>query len=119
AMGRAGYWDSSPNDGSIGRLFGQLGVRTGTQFWRVFDVCSRLFDVTGIRHILRPEITSWLAASNTDSLDLFPFDSGIETIDDFSGASFALRQLWQTKRGPLGQQRSVDWIKFDVALNLF
>jgi len=119
-MGRTSYWDASPRDGSVGRVFGQLGVRTGTQYWRTFaDACSRLLDVTGIRHIIQPQITAWLSGSNLDSNDLFPFDSGVEDIDDFYGSSFALRQTWQTKRGPPGQQRIVDWIKFDVELNVF
>jgi len=120
AMGRASYWDSSPWKGSTDRLFGQIGVRSGTQFWRVFqDAASKLLDVTGVRHVLRPEVTAWLSGGNRDSLELFPFDPGIESIDDFYGASLALRNTWQTKRGPLGQQRSVDWIRFDVELNLF
>jgi hypothetical protein len=119
-MGRAGYWDGTPSDHSVDRVFGQLGVRTGTQYWRTFaDACSRLLDVSGIRHIIKPQATAWLSGSDRDSKDLFPFDYGVESIDDFYGSSFALRQTWQTKRGPLGQQRTVDWIKFDVELNLF
>lgn len=120
AMGRATYWDDSPWKGPVDRVLGQLGVRTGTQFWRVFqDATSKLLDVTGVRHILRPEATAWLSGGNRDSRELHPFDYGIESIDDFYGASLALRNTWQTKRGPLGQQRTVDWIKFDIELNVF
>ena len=96
-----------------------MGVRTGTQFWRCFDAESRLFDVHGVRHIIRPEATAWLSGSNRDSLDLYPFDAGIEGINDFYGTSLALRQAWQTKRGGPGKWRIVDWITFDVELNLF
>lgn len=120
AMARTGYWDSSPYEGSVGRAFGQVGVRTGTQLWRLYENAgSELLDVRGLRHILKPEATAWLSASNQNSLDLYPFDSGIESIDDFYGSSLALRQAWQTKRGPLGQQRVVDWVRFDVELNVF
>jgi hypothetical protein len=120
AMARESYWDDSPWLGSTGRLFGQLGVRTGTQFWRLFeDATSKLLDISGIRHIIRPEVTAWMSGSNRESRELYPFDQDIEGIDDFYGTSLALRQTWQTKRGPLGQQRVVDWMKFDAELNLF
>jgi hypothetical protein len=119
-MGRAGHWDDSPNNGGIDRMLGHIGIRTGTQFLKtVADATSRLLDVSGIRHIIRPEITAWLSAGKRDSLDLFPFDQNIEGVDNFYGSSFALRQTWQTKRGPAGKQRVVDWIKFDVELNTF
>jgi hypothetical protein len=120
AMGRAGYWDSSPFDGSSDRLFGSIGIRAGTQLWRVFEsIASELFDVNGIRHIIKPEVTAWVSATNRDSLDLYPFDEGIEDIDDFYGTSLALRQRWQTKRGEPGQQRQIDWITLDLELNMF
>jgi lipopolysaccharide assembly outer membrane protein LptD (OstA) len=119
AMARTDYWDDSPFEGSLGRLFGMLGVRSGTQFWRCYDTESRLFDVHGVRHIIKPEVTGWMSGSNKDSQDLYPFDQGIESINDFYGSSLALRQAWQTKRGGPGQWRTVDWITFDVELNLF
>ncbi|HOA74236.1 MAG TPA: LPS assembly protein LptD [Phycisphaerae bacterium] len=120
AMANTGYWDASARKGATGRAFGMLGVRSGTQFWRVFEnVASRLLDVYGLRHVIKPEVVAWLSASNIDSLDLYQFDRGIEDIDDFYGTSLALRQRWQTKRGGPGNWRIVDWIKLDVELNLF
>ena len=120
ATGRAGYWDGSPTGGSQDRLFGMAGVRTGTEVWRLFeDVNSDLLDVHGVRHVIRPEATAWLSSSNTDSRELYPFSPGVEDIDDFYGTSLALRQRWQTKRGAPGGWRVVDWILFDVELNLF
>jgi len=126
AVGRAGYWSDSPRDGDVDRMFGMAGVRAGTQFWRLFEnAVSQILDINGVRHIVRPEITAWGSASDLASRDLTPFDQGIETIDDFSGTSIALRQRWQTKRGGpseaggAGQWRKVDWIRFDVELNLF
>lgn len=129
AMVRPGYWTSSPGSpdywddqrgGDVNRLFGQLGARFGSQLWRVYnDVQSKLFDVNGIRHIIQPQLTAWASSSNQDSRELYAFDPGIENIDDFYGTSIALRQTWQTKRGGPGQWRNVDWITFDVELNLF
>ena len=124
--GRAGYWDASPDDGSVDRLFGTVGVRAASQLWRLFEnITSQLLDVNGVRHIITPEVVAWASASNRDSRDLYPFDEGIEDIDDFYGTSLALRQRWQTKRGgggsggEGGEQQKVDWITFDLELNLF
>lgn len=120
AMASTGYWDGSPTVGSTGRLLGSAGVRTGTQFWRTFEgVSSRLFDLTGLRHIIKPEWTAWLSAATRDSINFYRFDRGVEDIDDFYGNSLALRQRLQTKRGGPGNWRVVDWITLDVELNLF
>ncbi|HPD31745.1 MAG TPA: hypothetical protein PLL20_17270 [Phycisphaerae bacterium] len=126
ATARAGYWDGSPRSGSVDRLFGMAGVRAGTQFWKLFEnAVSELFDINGVRHVIRPEVTAWGSASNRDSYDLTPFDHGIEDVDDFYGTSIALRQRWQTKRGGPrtpggeGEWRKVDWIVLDIELNLF
>lgn len=120
ATGRAGYWDGSADDGSRDRLFGSLGMRAGTQFWRLFeDVSSDLLDVHGVRHVIEPQATAWMSQTNSDSIQLSPFQHGVETIDDFYGSSVALRQRWQTKRGGPGNWRVVDWITFDIELNLY
>ena len=125
AVARPGYWDSSPDSGSVDRLFGTVGARAASQVWRLFEnVTSDLLDLNGIRHIITPEVVSWFSGSNRDSRDLYPFDAGIEDIDDTYGTSIALRQRWQTKRGrrdgdDSGEERIVDWITLDVELNLF
>lgn len=118
--GRAGYWDDSPFASSLNRMFGTAGVKAGSQFWRLFqDASSSLLDINGIRHIIKPEATAWASTSSQDSVDLYPFDPGIEDVDDFYGTSLAMRQRWQTKRGGPGHWRVVDLITFDVELNLF
>ncbi len=120
ATGRAGYWDGSADGGSRDRMFGSLGMRAGTQFWRLFEeVSSDLLDVHGVRHVIEPQATAWVSQTNSDSIQLNPFQPGVETIDDFYGSSVALRQRWQTKRGGPGNWRVVDWITFDIELNLF
>ncbi len=120
AMGQAGWWDGTPHDSAMGRILGSAGIRTGTQIWRLFeDVSSDILDVNGVRHIIEPQSVTWASASNHNSFDLSPFDQEIEGVDDFYGTSLALRQRWQTKRGAPGEWRTVDWIKFDVELNLF
>lgn len=122
--GRLGEWCHSPFDGRISQAFGSVGARAGTQFWRLFeDVQSRLLDLNGIRHVIKPEATGWVSGANKNANDLFPFDrplyEAIESINDFSGASLAVRQRWQTKRGGPGKWRVVDWITLDVEAAFF
>ena len=101
-------------------MFGSAGVRSGTQFWQLFeDVSSELLDVNGIRHIIRPEVVAWMSGSSVDSIRLHPFDAGVEDIDDFYGTSVALRQRWQTRRGGPGEWEIVDWITLDLEANFF
>ena len=42
-----------------------------------------------------------------------------EIADDLLLWRLAARQRWQTKRGPIGQQRIVDWMTLDVEGNLY
>jgi hypothetical protein len=83
---------------------GEASVRASTQpFWSVYPgVKSRLWDLNGIRHIVRPRVMAVAYAHNSavakqrDTLDL------------------GLSQRWQTKRGPVDRQRTVDWLELDL-----
>jgi hypothetical protein len=135
ATGRASYWDEQPlGRGGLWRGLGVYGVRGGAYLSRVYDgIHSELFDIDRIRHVIRPHFVAWWGHSNTRSKFITPFDEGIETIDDFYGAMFGLRQVWQTKRGgpvrarsvsdgsfsPEEQTRSVDLLTFDLETGFF
>jgi len=118
---RGSYWDGEAlREGTMWRGLGVYGVRGGTSFSRVFDqINSELLDIHRIRHIIKPDYALWWANSNTRSELLTPFDYGIETIDPFYGATLGLRQVWQTKRGPEGQRRTVDLLMFNLEMGLF
>jgi hypothetical protein len=58
----------------------------------------------------------------------FAFRSGLqdwvtspspEIADDLTLARVAMRNRWQTKRGPIGRETIIDWIRFDVGTSLF
>lgn len=121
---RGTYWGRSevaPNDeGAIYRDFFNYGLRSSAYAWSVFDdVNSRLLDLYRLRHVVKEETTFWFSDSNWSSRELTPFTDGVETIDDFSGFTAKLRNLFQTQRGGAGRWRSVDWITFDLILGLF
>ncbi len=118
---RGTFWDEQPLDrGSLWRGFGLYGVRGSTIFHRVFeDLRSELFDINGIRHIVKPDFAAWWSHSNTRSEHIYPFDEGIETIDDFHGATFGLHQVWQTRRGIGDQRRIVDLLTVNLETGFF
>ncbi len=118
---RGTYWDGQPlDDGALGRGLGMYGVRGSTTFSKVFEnVRSELFDINGIRHVIKPDFAAWWGHSSARSAEITPFDYGIETIDATYGATAGVRQVWQTKRGPEGKQRTVDLVTLNLEAGLF
>lgn len=118
---RGSYWDGQPLDqGHLWRGVGVYGVRGSGYLARVYDdVRSELFNVNRIRHIIQPHYAAWWANSNTRSELITPFDEGIETIDAFYGGVVGVRQIWQTKRGGEGRERSVDLVTFNLEAGAF
>lgn len=118
---RGNAWDGAPGPGGgYTRAYGATGLRSNMYFQRTFDdVESRLLDLHRLRHIIKPEGTLWIAGSNRDSVEQWPFDADVEGYDDFSGGVLALRQRWQTKRGAPGRWRTVDWIILDLEAGFF
>jgi hypothetical protein len=83
---------------------GEAGMRASTQpFWRLYpDVESELWDLHGMRHTIRPNLTAvTYAASN-------------EVADQRDTLDLGISQKLQTKRGPLGHRRTVDWLELDI-----
>ncbi len=117
---RQSAWDDSPESGGVDRVFGTAGLRASMYLSRVFpDLHSKLLDVDGIRHIIKPDVTAWVSGSNRDRTDLFPFTPNVEDIDDVSGVNLGVRQRWQTRRGGPAQKRVVDLVTLDLELGLF
>jgi len=116
AAGSFGYDDRSgftrslvdgSNTGSFGEdkiWFGELGLRLfGPGFWKLYpQVQSRLWDLNGLRHIIKPYAVGVAYKEN---------DSVIKQRDT---ASVGISQRLQTKRGPAGNERIVDWMQLDT-----
>lgn len=118
--GRGTAWDDSPYDGGLTRGFGIVGVRGSMYLSRVYpDVRSSMFDVDGIRHVIKPNITAWTSEANYDKEDLFPFDETVERIAATDGVTMGVRQRWQTKRGAGENRRIVDFLTHDLELGVF
>ncbi|UCG47069.1 MAG: hypothetical protein JSU94_16415 [Phycisphaerales bacterium] len=84
--------------------FAETGVRASTQpYWRVYPgIRSRLLDLNGLRHVIRPHLTAVGYAEN---------DSVIEQRDTLN---VGISQRLQTKRGSGEKERVVDWMRLDM-----
>ena len=118
--GRATAWDDSPEDGGLVRGFGSYGVRSSMYLWRLYpEYKSDLWDMNGLRHVMKFDATAWMSHTNYDSDELYPFDDPVEGIDEVDGATIGLRQRFQTKRGEGANRRSVDVVSYDVEIGAF
>ncbi len=58
-------------------------------------------------YALRYGLQNWVSSPST------------EIAGDLFAARLGLKQRWQTKRGPVGNQRIVDWITFNTGVTIF
>ena len=119
-VGRYTGYSDSPEDSNVQRLFGAVGARLSTSFWKLYNgVESRLFDIHRVRHIVEPEVNVFAAAATEDRNDVFVYEEDVDGIHDLSAVNVALRQRWQTKRGGPGRWRSVDFFILNLEGNFF
>lgn len=122
AVGRLTAYDEDFADfGNTGgdqvRLWGELGLRLGTQFSKADgDVRSSLLDVNGIRHIVEPNSVVFLNGSTIDPDNLPEFDDDVESLAQGAGVKLGLVNTWQTRRGGPGRERTVDWVTLQTDL---
>jgi len=95
--------DGSASKSKENVWFGELGVRASTRYWKVYsNVKSQLWDLNKLRHVVKPYAT---AVGYTQS------DSVIEQRDTLN---VGISQRLQTKRGPVGKERTVDWMRLNM-----
>ncbi|MGB0714313.1 MAG: hypothetical protein ACPGXK_00430 [Phycisphaerae bacterium] len=122
---RGTAYDDTPEDGAVQRVFGTAGIRGSTYAWKQYpDAASELWDIDGMRHIIKTDFTGWVAGTNYDAQSLHPFDSTVggevvESIDGTSGFELGIRQRWQTKRGQGENRRVVDFLTLDIEAGFF
>jgi hypothetical protein len=119
-MGRATSYSDSPGGDGQNRLFGGVGMRFTTSFWRVDDdIDSDLFNLHRVRHIIQPEVNLFTSSSTLDQSKIYIFDPNVDAINDITGGQFALHQHWETMRGGPGRWQSVDVLDFNVEADLY
>ncbi|MEW6357095.1 MAG: LPS assembly protein LptD [Planctomycetota bacterium] len=100
--------------GSADRGAGFFGAQASTNFWRVYDAHSNLLQVNGIRHIMTPEIRYMnIYSAEPQPSNFIQFDA-IDRLDQLQRLITGVRNRLQTKRGPAGNQQTVDWVNVDL-----
>jgi hypothetical protein len=118
--GTAGYDDRSGFRRSLvdGRNTGEFGedtvgiveagLRASSQYWKVYPGArSRLWDVNGLRHVIRPEVSMSIYEESDDA------------VKQHNVIYTGISQRLQTRRGPAGNQRTVDWMRLDFGATWF
>ncbi|MDD5064740.1 MAG: hypothetical protein PHQ35_08300 [Phycisphaerae bacterium] len=95
------------NTGSFGDKdvwIGEAGVRVFPRpYWKVYpDVKSRLWDLSQLRHIVRPYLTAVVYEESDDA------------VEQRDALSAGISQRLLTKRGREGAQRTVEWMRLDT-----
>lgn len=120
-VGRGTGWSESLPGGEESRAYGQAGVKSNMDFWRVYNnVHSRLWDLNRLKHVITPEVVGFLGCTSVQPNELYPMDPDIEQhLTSVSGASFGIYQRLLTKRGLKGHEKTVDWMRLDLTVNYF
>ena len=94
--------DGDVGNGEEGVWLGESGVRMSTMFYRVDrSVKSRIWDLDWMKHTVKPHAE-------------LAFYGGSDEFEMRDMANLGFSQRWQTRRGPEGNKRTVDWIRLDV-----
>ena len=83
--------------------FSEVGIRLSTMFWKEDkSVKSRLWDINGIRHIVKPH------------LEAIMYQAEDATVEMRDVVNFGISQRWQTRRGPKDNLRNLDWMRLEI-----
>jgi hypothetical protein len=90
-----------PGDNTVG--IGEVGMRASSQYWKVYPgVESRLWDLDGLRHTIRPELETAIYGESDD------------TVKQHNMIHLGLLQRLQTRRGEGENERTVDWMRLNL-----
>lgn len=114
-IGRYTPYSEGTDGAAVNRVYGGLGARFTTAFWKVDDLAySDLFDIHRMRHVIQPEMNLFAGWSTDERNSVYIFEEPVDDINDISAMQIALHQRWQTKRGGPGRWRSVDVFTLDA-----
>ena len=118
--GELTYYDNTlGSQGSRHRGVGAVGIDASTQMWRIYDIRNKLLDINRVRHIVTPEIRyETIYSAEPGPWNYTQFDY-IDRMDQIQHLVAGARTRFQTKRGPAGDERTVDWLNIDLEYNAF
>jgi lipopolysaccharide assembly outer membrane protein LptD (OstA) len=81
----------------------EVGLRAATMFFKQDQfIRSRLLDINGIRHIVKPH------------LEVVFYDHSDESAEMRNIVNVGLAQRWQSRRGPKEKLHNFDWMRLNV-----
>lgn len=118
--GRITSWSDSPDEGGLTRPWGQVALSAMTHIWRIYDFESRLWDLHRLKYVITPFGQVFFSCTSVQPDRTFPFNCQVEPyIHRLGGGTIGVRQLWQTKRGPVGNRHIADWLRVNLAIDMF
>jgi hypothetical protein len=113
---RGTFYDQQLNrSGSTGRFTGYFGFDAGTQFSKVYD---SFLGRKHVNHVVHPYVRFYDVFANTkDPEHLIQADS-VDIEDKREVWTVGVRQLFQTKHGEPGKERSFDAVIVDLNYNV-
>ena len=116
AVGRVTAWCDTPEEGSLWRPWGQVGLNAKTDVWRIYpQVESRLWDLHKLKHVVTPYGNAFVSGAPTVPDDVFPFSPQLEQyVRRMAGSQLGVRNLLQTKRGPAESRQTADWLRVNL-----
>ena len=95
------------NTGSFGEKkiwIGEAGIRVFPRpYWKIYpNVKSRLWDLSQLRHIIRPYLTAVV------------YEESDDVVEQRDALNVGISQRLLTKRGPEGGQRTIEWMRLDT-----
>ncbi|HOX39532.1 MAG TPA: hypothetical protein PL033_16235 [Candidatus Brocadiia bacterium] len=111
-------WDVRYTHGAD-RVALATGMDASTTMWRIYDTQNDAFKLNRLRHVVTPETGVRYTPKVWGTADDFITYDDLDMIDDELALRLAVRQRWQTKRGPSINPRTVDWVRFDTEYYAF
>lgn len=96
--GRLSYFDRGREEDHLLRRTAEFGADLATNFYRLYEIDSELFDIHNLLHIMTPSVRySWVCDNTEDPDRLIPFDT-METADEVQKIELRLTNRWKTVR---------------------
>ncbi|MDP6507199.1 MAG: hypothetical protein QF886_26465, partial [Planctomycetota bacterium] len=91
------------------------GVRLSSEFWRLFEIENKRWQINRLMHRVTPEITFFSIQTVDNRTDSLVFFDGVDTLEPVDKITLNLFNVLETKRA----DRTYRLLEFDVLTNYF
>jgi len=109
----------SSDDQATGRFIGTVGLDVSSTHWRTYSVYNDLLKINRLRHVFVPELRYLHNPVVTEDPDnLYQYDN-IDSLDASQTIVVGVKNVFQTKRGEPGLEKTIDFITFNADYYMF